>query len=404
MAIKEDRRAAISDRLNLSMAGAVREFGIHPVNQNPAVVWDGCVFGYSGYAKANRELLHRVSNSMAVEMRPAFETSLDVHQRARLEPYLRIKAANGCPYIRFFGPDRTTYESRPRIIYTMMETSKIQADMMGLVNQGFDELWVPTTWNLHTFKTSGLKIPAKVMPLGVDPAIYHPGRRDKELPVCQLISTRRRGLEERPEGFIVLTVGVPSHRKGFDILANAFEKAFARKRDAHLIVATTHSTSNVPELQALEKYKSNIWAMTGALDEHGMARLYNSVDCYASASRGEGWNLPAIEAAACGVPVVLSDSSTHREISFGGCAFVFSNEGLERLPGIERISPWYKNMYFTKLGKRSISELAELLLFVEKGGPAVKSRAAKFLEYTVRDWSWDRTAAKISRRLMELQP
>lgn len=380
----------------------IREFGIHPVDLKPGVVWDGCVYGYSGYAKANRELLHRVSNTMAVEIRPAFDTNVDIHTRTRLEPYIRIKVANGCPYVRFFGPDRTTLEARPRIIYTMMETERTHPDMVQSMNENFDEVWCPTRWNLNIFHQSGVKLPGRVMPLGVNTAIYFPTRGSTQFPACRLISTGRRGLEANPEGYIVLTVGVPSHRKGFDILASAFEKAFAGRKDVHLVVATTHATANVPELEAMGRYRSNIWALTGSHDEHGMARIYNAANCYVSASRGEGWNLPAVEAAACGIPVILSDSSTHSEIS-DKHAWIFKNEGTEKLGGIEKISPWYKGMMFTKLGKKSVVHLAETLRAVSEGGRTVRALSEKFRLKVENEWSWDATAHKISRRLMELQ-
>jgi glycosyltransferase involved in cell wall biosynthesis len=381
----------------------MREFGVHPVNLHPGVVWDGCVYGYSGYAKANRELLHRVANTMAVEIRPAFDTALDVQAKTRLEPYMRMKVSNGCPYLRFFGPDRTTIETRPRICFTMMETIKVHREMVDLINENFDELWVPTHWNLATFKASGLKVKSRVMPLGVDSTMYRPMDPRPQLPICTLLSTSRQGLEASPEGFAILTVGVPSHRKGFDILTNAFEKAFAKRKDVHLIVATTHASSNVPELAGLGKYRSNIWALTGSKDESEMAKVYNAVDCYVSASRGEGWNLPAVEAAACGIPVILSDSSTHTEIS-GGNAWIFKNEGLEKLGGIEKISPWYKGMLFTKLGKKSTDSLAEAMSAIYRGGETVRTVSDKFREKVVTEWSWDTTAAKMAKQLMELQP
>lgn len=401
--IREEQRPGLAAKIQLSIKGVVQEFGKHPVNLSPGVVWDGCVYGYSGYGKANRELLHRVANTMAVELHPAFMTSMDLQSQVRLEPYLRIRTAPHCPYLRFFGPDRTTLEPRPRICYTMMETTEIHADMVSIVNRSFDELWCPTLWNLTTFRDSGVKIKGRVIPLGVDPLIYRPMKEKPKLPTCTLLTTRHRGLKASPDGLIVLTVGVPSGRKGFDVLARAFEKAFAGNKDAHLVVATTHATSNVPELESLFKLKSKIWTLEGATDEHQMAAVYNASSCYASASRGEGWNLPAIEAAACGVPVILPAASSHPEVT-GGKTWLFKAEGVSRMPGIERISPWYKDMTFTKFGKKSIADLAEMMLQVSHGGPEVARRVRDFRAKVLNEWSWDRAAALMSKRLLELQP
>ena len=45
-----------------------------------------------------------------------------------------------------------------------------------------------------------------------------------------------------------------------------------------------------------------------------MVAWYNSCDVLSNAGYGEGFGLPAIEAQACGVPVILSDGSTGPEL------------------------------------------------------------------------------------------
>jgi glycosyltransferase involved in cell wall biosynthesis len=47
-------------------------------------------------------------------------------------------------------------------------------------------------------------------------------------------------------------------------------------------------------------------------------------------SLAEGFGLPAVEAAACGAPVVLSDIAAHRE-TLGGAAAFFPPRSAERL-------------------------------------------------------------------------
>ena len=40
-----------------------------------------------------------------------------------------------------------------------------------------------------------------------------------------------------------------------------------------------------------------------------MPRLYKTADCFALASRGEGWGLPICQSMACGVPAIVPNSS-----------------------------------------------------------------------------------------------
>jgi len=48
--------------------------------------------------------------------------------------------------------------------------------------------------------------------------------------------------------------------------------------------------------------------------EAQMAKLYNAFDCFISATRGEGFGVPFLEAMACGVPCIAPDHSSLREL------------------------------------------------------------------------------------------
>lgn len=369
---------------------------------SPGVLWEGVFSGYSGYGKANREIAMRVANSMAVEIKQSFEPPYrDTYNQARFKLHEHFRVSKKSPFLRFFGPDKpVTGENLPRICWTMMETEVIHPDMIGNLNAKFDELWTPTDWNRRAFERSGLQIPCRVMPLGVDPLIYRP-LPPKAFPPCTLMSTGKAGRKEVPQGFIFISVGLPSFRKGFDILAQAFEDAFGGRDDVSLVCAVTHFSANVPELQ-LNRMKSRIYAMAGEYTEHQMARIYSSANAYATASRGEGWNLPVCEAAACGLPVIAPDATSHTEV-VGAGGYLFKPEGVETCPGAEKVSGWYKDMPFTKLGKKSKAELTELLRFVASGDPEVRRRSSYLRQRMLLEWTWDNAARDVTHRLLDLQ-
>ncbi|HEX8119951.1 MAG TPA: glycosyltransferase [Solirubrobacteraceae bacterium] len=62
--------------------------------------------------------------------------------------------------------------------------------------------------------------------------------------------------------------------------------------------------------------------LPGFVDDETLARLLSAATVAVVTSRGEGFGLPAVEAAACGAPVVLSDLPAHRE-SLGDAASYF---------------------------------------------------------------------------------
>ena len=371
---------------------------------SPGVLFEGVFHGWSGYAKAGRELAYRLANHLYVQLAYVFRPGWShFPSEVRLSAMERTYVGRNCPWLRFFGPDaKDIPEGRRKIIYTMMETEVVHPDMVDLINRNFHELWSPTRWNVDAFKRSGVSLPTYVVPLGVDATIYRPIKGSK-LPECTLLSTHRAGVREVPEGFLFISVGLPSFRKGFDLLLKAFEIAFAGDPDCALVCAVTHSSANNERFTECEGMRSRVYALHGEYDEHRMARIYSACNAYVTASRGEGWNLPLCEAAACGLPVICGDNAAHNEVAGDG-AFMFRSEGVGPIPGAERVSPWYKGMPFTVFGKKSLSELVDLLRWVRTDGVEVRRKAAELRLKMISNWNWSHSADLAARRLLELNP
>lgn len=371
---------------------------------SPGVLFEGVFTGWSGYAKAGREIVFRLANHLYVQLahslRPGWSHP---PSEARISALERTRVPETSPWIRFFGPDSkaTPTGKRKRIIYTMMETERIHEDMVRQVNEKFDELWTPTQWNLEAFVRSGLKVPGKTVHLGVDGVTYRPIPGSK-LPACKLLSTSKAGRIETPEGFLFISVGLPSFRKGFDLLSRAFEIAFAKDPDAALVCAVTHSSANVEALASCSKMKSRIYALEGQYDEHQMAKIYSACQAYATASRGEGWNLPLCEASACGLPVICGNNTSHNEVA-GKDAFMFKAEGTAPVVGAESVSPWYKGVPFTVFGKKSLAELVDLLRLVRANGRGVRNKAEALRRKMLWEWTWDSAAKTVAARALEAQ-
>lgn len=371
---------------------------------SPGVVWEGIFHGWAGYAKANREIIHRLANTMHVQTihsigEPQWDDQVG---KSRIRPFDELRISTKCPLVRLLGPDSQRNGERHRISWTMMESDVIHPNMIRDLNLHFDELWTPTQWNLDTFQKSGLEIPGRVMPLGINPLIYRP-TPPKPFPPCTLLSTARAGEKEQPKGFVFLSLSLPSFRKGFDVLAAAFEAAFGDNPDVALVIATTFFSANVPHLNALRGNKSRIYALTGSYTEHQMPMIYASANAYVTASRGEGWNLPVCEAAACGLPVICPEATSHPEV-VGGDAFTFHAEGSAPYHGAESVHEWYKGMPFTVFGKKSHAELVDLLRLVAGAGEEVRAKAEALRQRVTTKWTWDLAANEVARRLMELQP
>lgn len=62
---------------------------------------------------------------------------------------------------------------------------------------------------------------------------------------------------------------------------------------------------------------------TGFLKDEDLAELYRNCLMFVNLSKEEGFNIPALEAAVCGAPLVLSNIDVHKEV-YGECAVLIN--------------------------------------------------------------------------------
>jgi glycosyltransferase involved in cell wall biosynthesis len=145
---------------------------------------------------------------------------------------------------------------------------------------------------------AGLTQAIAIIPHGIDLDLFRP--------VDQWDARRQLGI---PDGFVVLLNDANSSRKRQDLAIRAFA-AFARDvPDAWLLI---HSELNSPwgwDLAWLCR-KAGVLDQTIFTGKHGkltddkLRVIYSCADVYLSASMGEGWGFGAMEAMACGLPVI----------------------------------------------------------------------------------------------------
>lgn len=380
-----------------------------PLSNEPGheVLWNGVFYGFSGYAKANREIILRLANSFRVAITHAIDLPPpDAYTKMRVDQHTRVAVTDKAPLVRFFGPwaeKKRHIKRTARILYTMMETERVHPTMIGLMNDNYDEIWTPTAWNATAFKESGLKLPTRVMPLAVDPYVFS-AHGPAWLPACRLLTTEYAGADEVPEAeFIFIYVFLPSFRKDAAMLLDAFQEAFAGDPRTGLILCVTHNRAQDKDLETLRpKDGSPVWVLRGEYTEHDLAAFYRSCNGYVCTSRGEGWNLPMCEAAACGLPVIVPRSSCHQDVALDD-ALYFDPEGWEIIEGASKISPWYEGMPWPIHGAHSRAQLVSQLRAARRGNSDVTARAARFTKRLRTETTWDHAARNVAARLVEVQ-
>ena len=184
------------------------------------------------------------------------------------------------------------------------------------------EFITPSRWSREGFLRSGAD-PARVhvVPHGADTALLQAAA-----PAHRAAVRASLGLD----GFAFLNVGVMTQNKGIDVLLRAFSEVLLRHPGAHLVLkgidALYPSRSFVPDaargLTAAqrERVQSRLVYIGQTMSERDMASVYQAADAYVAPYRAEGFNLPVLEAAACGLPVICTEGGPTDDFTTGDFA------------------------------------------------------------------------------------
>jgi glycosyltransferase involved in cell wall biosynthesis len=128
----------------------------------------------------------------------------------------------------------------------------------------------------------------------------------------------RSNLGLDPDETVFLNVGAPIWNKGNDLLIEAFARMHQRYPRTRLILKDAQQLyglsikETVREVGAkhpaliTEALLAAISVIPGNMSQELLRQLYGVSDCYVSAYRAEGFNLPVLEALACGKSVIVS--------------------------------------------------------------------------------------------------
>ena len=129
-------------------------------------------------------------------------------------------------------------------------------------------------------------------------------------------------LQSRPT---FLSVGTIEPRKSHHVTVEAFEHLWASGQDVNLVLVGKQGwlvDDLIAKLQTHPRRGTQLFWLSGVSDEY-LARIYQSADCLVTASVGEGFGLPLIEAAQHNIPIIARDLPVFREVA-GDHATYFS--------------------------------------------------------------------------------
>jgi glycosyltransferase involved in cell wall biosynthesis len=170
------------------------------------------------------------------------------------------------------------------------------------------KVMTPSRWSADGFKRAGFG-PERlfIVPDGVDTEIFHPMPEERD--------RIRHRLSLGPDDFVFLAVGAMTGNKGMDLLARSFGEVQRKYPRARLLlkgIDTLYDSKGMlfSALEALlaekQRIVQKIRYIGAPFSFREMALLYQAADLFVSPYRAEGFNIPTLEVAACGLPVTCT--------------------------------------------------------------------------------------------------
>jgi glycosyltransferase involved in cell wall biosynthesis/GT2 family glycosyltransferase len=366
-----------------------------------SIRWEGSQFVHHSLALVNRELCLRLAKRghdlslipwEADQFGPGEDQNLTILARLRkapLEGPCEVHVRHQWP------PLLEPPEEGKWVVVQPWEFGSPPADWMPAFRDRIDALWVPSTYCRDLYARAGVpQDRIRVVPNGVDTDRFRPGLQP--LP----------GLE--PDGRITfLYVGGTIARKGFDVLLNAWKKAFGPSDPVRLLVKAmggdTFYKGQTGEAMVDEINASCTCAPIHYIDSDlsldDLPRIYASGDVLVHPYRGEGFGLPIAEAMSCGLPVVVtrggaSDDFCGEAESWGIPATRVDVPGGVVGPFRTVSAPWWL--------EPSVDGLADILREAAQDEPGRRARGRAGRKRILSNWTWDHAADAAEAALLDV--
>lgn len=274
-------------------------------------------------------------------------------------------------------------QGKVKVGFTMLEVNGFPAEWVRQANQ-MDEVWVPSEFNRQAFLRSGLKRPIHVIPLGVDVDHFHPQVQAFPNPAGE---------------FVFLSLFEWGERKEPWLLLKAFNDTFKASEPVRLLCKVMNRDPGVGVREEIRKLglKSSggkiSYLFNLEFPHYQLGSFYRSADCFVAISRGEGWNMPLMEAMACGLPSIATDWGAHQEFVHEGIAYPLRSR--REVPAIAKC-PYYTGFSWADPDPEHLRHL--LREVYENRAEAKRRGLAAACEMAGR-WTWDKAARKIVARL-----
>ncbi len=188
------------------------------------------------------------------------------------------------------------------------EESLVPTETVAVLNQHFRGVLAPSLFVAKALVDSGVTVPVRV--------VGHVPRLDPYRAIRAGCTPRI----DRPFTFLHVSSLFP--RKGADALLSAYARAFRNSDRVRLVIKGFPNPHNdvagqLARLRAADPGLPDVELIDQDMPEAELLDLFREADAVVLPSRGEGYNLPAAEAMAAGIPLIVTGLGGHTDFAAG---------------------------------------------------------------------------------------
>jgi glycosyltransferase involved in cell wall biosynthesis len=245
-----------------------------------------------------------------------------------------------------------------------------------------DLVIVSTNFMRDTFLREGVTKPVLVVNEGVDDKIFNLNPVEQRVLDPAVVTTTTNFLSiGQCQSFML-----GKDRKQTVLLLDTFVRAFDGDASVGLIIKTHMNNISSPDRFNIKKQFSRmvgrragpkIYLLHGELTELEMAGLYKDplINAYVSMSSGEGWNRPAAEAMACGLPIIITGWSGHMDYLNSENAILIDYKFQDVPLEVIQAGPWFEKGM--KWAYPDVASATEKMRYVKEAPAMAKADAER---------------------------
>lgn len=341
------------------------------------VLWVGDAVINSGFSVVTHNICNRLCKLCNVEVYGIGYDGLTPNKY----PYVTYPASINNDIYGLTNINNVIYSTKPDIVVLFNDDHIVERYVVAITNG--DSRLVPffpinmlplSVERVLAFSNPSYNIPSlvtytdfsasevrKINPNIITNAIYHGVEHSVFFPQPKLKS--KLGLDDC---FIVGTVGSNTYRKRLDLFLRGFAKFAKARADVRCLIHSTNRDAAY-NLKAIIRdlgIADKVILSNTAKDFPSICGLYNLMDVNVNTSMGEGFCLPLLEGASCGVPVLCPEHCNLVDIWGYDATYIKLHHndyiaGTEYIGGVIDIDDLANNLEMFYTNREYLSEMKE---------------------------------------------